>query len=82
MSFNLMASVIICSDFGAQENKVDTLLSVSVPIVSPSICHEVMGPDAMIFAFDMYIGNDKTLYVVLVFAVQQIESAICIHVAV
>ena len=23
--------------------------SVSVSIVSPSICHEVMGPDAMIF---------------------------------
>ena len=35
----------VCShhlqDFGAQENKVGTL-----PIVSPSICHEVMGPDA------------------------------------
>ena len=25
--------------------------SVSVPIVSPSICHEVMGPDVMIFIF-------------------------------
>ena len=25
--------------------------SVTVPIVSPSICHEVMGPDAMIFVF-------------------------------
>ena len=25
--------------------------SVSVSIVSPSICHEVMGPDAMIFIF-------------------------------
>ena len=24
--------------------------SVTVPIVSPSICHEVMGPDAMIFS--------------------------------
>ena len=24
--------------------------SVTVSIVSPSICHEVMGPDAMIFA--------------------------------
>ena len=27
--------------------------SVSVSIVSPSICHEVMGPDAMIFVFWM-----------------------------
>ena len=27
--------------------------SVSVPIVSPSICHEVMGPDPMIFIFWM-----------------------------
>ena len=25
--------------------------SVTVPIVSPSICHEVMGPNAMIFVF-------------------------------
>ena len=33
-SFNFMAAVTICSDFGAQENKVS--------IVSPSICHEVM----------------------------------------
>ena len=39
-----MAAVTICSDFGAQENKV------SVSIVSPSICHEVIGPDAMILA--------------------------------
>ena len=27
--------------------------SVTVPIVSPSICHKVMGPDAMIFIFWM-----------------------------
>ena len=46
--FNFMASVTICSDFGAQENK-----SVIVSIVSPSIYHEVMGPDAMIFIFWM-----------------------------
>ena len=25
--------------------------SLTVSMVSPSICHEVMGPDAMIFAF-------------------------------
>ena len=42
-SFNFMATVTICSDFGPQENKQ----SVTVSIVSPSICHEVMGPDAM-----------------------------------
>ena len=28
-----------------------TLKSVTVSIVSPSICYEVMGPDAMIFVF-------------------------------
>ena len=32
--------------FGTPQKK-----SVSVSIVSPSICHEVMGPDAMIFIF-------------------------------
>ena len=42
-----MATDTICSDFWAQENKV------SVSIVSPPICHEVMGPDAMIFVFWM-----------------------------
>ena len=41
-----MATVTICSDFGAQEN-------VTIFIVSPPICHEVMGLDAMILIFLM-----------------------------
>ena len=45
-SFNFMAAVTICSDFGAKKTK-----SVTVSIVSPSICHEVIGPDAMILVF-------------------------------
>ena len=40
-----MDAVIICSDFGAQEN------TRTVLIVSPDIFHEVMGPDAMILIF-------------------------------
>ena len=47
-SFNFMAAVTILSDFGAQENKVSHLF-----IVSHSICHEVMAPDAMIIVFLM-----------------------------
>ena len=43
-----MAVVTICSDFGTQEIK-----SVTVFIVSPSIGHEVMGPDSMILVFWM-----------------------------
>ena len=42
-SFNFMAAIIICSDFGAQKIKSD-----NVSTVSPSICHEVMEMDAMI----------------------------------
>ena len=42
MSFNFMAAVTICSDFGAQEYRV---------FVSPPICHEVMGPDAVVLVF-------------------------------
>ena len=42
----VMAAVTICSDFGAQENKY-----LTVSIVSPSICCEVMGLDAMILIF-------------------------------
>ena len=43
-----MAAVTICSDFGAPQNN-----SASVSNVYPSICHEVMGPDAMISVFWM-----------------------------
>ena len=43
-----MAVVTICSDFGAQENKVWHCFHCS-----PSIFHEVVGPDAMIFVFWM-----------------------------
>ena len=47
MSFNFMAEVDICSDFEPKKIK-----SITVSIVSPSICHEVMGLDAMIFIFE------------------------------
>ena len=43
-----MAVITICSDFGAPKIKSDT-----VSTVSPSISHEVMGRDAMIFIFWM-----------------------------
>ena len=52
VSFNFMAAVTICSDFGAQKIKFDT-----VSTVSPSISHEMMGPDAMIFVFWMLSFN-------------------------
>ena len=44
-----MAAVTICRDFGAPKSS----LSLFPVIVSPSICHEVMGPDAMVFVFQM-----------------------------
>ena len=43
---SFMAAVTICSDSGAQKIK-----PVTVSIVSPTICHEVMGSDAMILNF-------------------------------
>ena len=43
-----MAVVTVCSDFGAQENKICHCFPLF-----PSICHEVMGPDAMILVFFM-----------------------------
>ena len=46
-SFNFMAAVTVWSDFGAQTK------SLSISIVSPSICHGVMGPAAMILVFWM-----------------------------
>ena len=47
-SFNFMAAVTICSDFGAQENKISHCFHCF-----PMICQEVMGPDTMIFLFWM-----------------------------
>ena len=41
-----MAAVTICSDFGAQKIKSDT-----VSTIFPSISHEVKGPGAMIFVY-------------------------------
>ena len=43
-----MAAVTISSDFGAQENSLSLF-----PLFPPSICHELMGPDAMILVFWM-----------------------------
>jgi len=45
-SFNFMVAVTIYSDFGAPKIK-----SLTVSIVSPPICHEVIRLDAMIFIF-------------------------------
>ena len=45
---NFMTAITICSDFGAPPEKSDT-----VSTVSPSICHEVMGQDVMVFVFWM-----------------------------
>ena len=57
-----MAGVTIFSDFGAPK-----IMSVTVSTVSPSICHKVMGPDAMILVFWMpsytlNTCNDRTLW--------------------
>ena len=64
MSFNFMASVTVCSDFGAQKIKSDT-----VSTVSPSISHEEMGPDAMILVFWML--NFKPTFSTLLFHFHQ-----------
>ena len=44
--FSSMAAITIFSDLESKKIK-----SVTVSIVSPSICHEVMGLDAMILVF-------------------------------
>ena len=49
-SFNFIPGVIACSEFGAQENKL-SLFSLTVSTFLHFICHEVMGPDAMILVF-------------------------------
>ena len=44
---NFIVAVTVCSDSGAQEYKICHCFCFS-----PSICHEVMGPDAMISIFE------------------------------
>ena len=44
-SFNFVAAITVCTDFGAQENKIWHCF--------PICCHEVTGPDAMILVFWM-----------------------------
>ena len=46
--FNFMAAITICSDLEPRKIK-----SATVATVSPSICYEVMGPDAMILVSRM-----------------------------
>ena len=46
MSFNLMAAVT-----SAVILETQIIKSATVSIVSTSICHEVMGQDAMVFVF-------------------------------
>ena len=48
MSFNFIAAITICSNFGAQEKKICHCLHFF-----PSICHEVLGPDPMILVLQM-----------------------------
>ena len=54
-----MAAITICSDFGAQEVK-----SATIATVSPSICHEVLGLDAMISVISYYNKPKECLKVV------------------
>ena len=51
-SFNFLAGVTICSDFGAQENKLSLF-----PLFPYLFTSKVMGPDAMIFVFWMLSFN-------------------------
>ena len=75
-----MTAVTICSDFGAPKIK-----SLTVALVSPSICHEVMGPDAMILVFwmlslkpgfSLFQLHQEALYFLFTFCLK--GSIICI----
>ena len=63
-SFNFMATVIVHSDFGAPQNKVCHCFHFST-----SICHEVMGPGAMILVCQML--SFKPVFFTLIFHLHQ-----------
>ena len=70
---NFMAAVSVCSDFGAQENKVCHCFHFSY-----SICHEVMGPDAMILPFLMLSFRSAFLLFSFTFIKRIFSSSCCL----
>ena len=48
-SSNLITAITVGNDFR------DKRKSVTVSLISPFICHEVMGPDAMILVFSFFV---------------------------
>ena len=64
MSFSFVAAGTVHSDSGAQKIK-----SVTVSSVFPSIFHEAMGPEAMIFVFRML--SFKPAFSILLFHLHQ-----------
>ena len=67
-----MAAGTICSDLGAQQNKI-----ITVSIVYTSICHELMGPDAMILVVFFFFFS-KLPYFGLFICIPQ-EKQRCKH---
>ena len=65
-----MAAVTICSDFGAQKNKVWHCFHCF-----PSISHEVMGLDAMVFVF--WILSFKPTFSLSTFTLAKIKWTLC-----
>ena len=64
-----MAAVTICSDFGVQKKKSLTLFPLFL-----HICHEVMGPDAMILVF--WILSFKPIFLLFSFSfIKQLFSS-------
>ena len=57
---NFMAAVTVHSDFTAQENKICHCFHFS-----PSICHEVMGPDVMILDFFFNVEFQASFFTLL-----------------
>ena len=52
-----MAAINICSYFGAPKIK-----SATVSTVSPSICHEVVGPDAILLNLILFSQDNEKYY--------------------
>ena len=60
MSFNFMAAVTICSDFGAQENKICHCFHFP-----PSICHEVIVYNILMIKINKQHFSTKNILVII-----------------
>ena len=75
VSFNFMAAVIICSDFGAQENKVCHCYPIYLPWSDGTWCHELKLSFKPAFSLSSFTFIKRLFSSFLLSAIRVVSSA-------